>query len=151
KSVIAMAVAALYYWRFRLPFTLLLIGASLVIATSSLIELGAGRLSQTADSLLGLACGFVVFAAALRYDISDCERVTRRSDCAFWLHLLAAPLIVHSLVSLLTTNISRLDSTAAVAIILIVAILAVVAIVIDRRALLVSALIYVGAVIAYAI
>ena len=151
KSLIAAVIAGLYYWRFRVPFTLLLIASSLVVAAGPLVELGVGRLPQMAGSLFGLACGLVVFAVAMRYDMSDRERVTRRSDCAVWLHLLAAPLIVHSLISLLTTNIARLDSTAAVAIILIVAILAVVAIVIDRRALLVSALLYVGVVIAYTI
>src|SRR5207249_6767605 len=30
------------------------------------------------------------------------ERATRRADCAFWLHLLAAPLIVHSLIWLVS-------------------------------------------------
>jgi cation transport ATPase len=87
----------------------------------------------------------------MRYDISDRERLTRRSDCAFWLHLLAAPLVVHSLISLVTPNFVQFSNAAAVAIVLIVAVLAVIAIAIDRRALLVSALMYVGIVIAYAI
>ena len=38
----------------------------------------------------------------MSFDISDRERLTRRADCAFWLHLLAAPLIVHSVVSLVS-------------------------------------------------
>ncbi len=32
KALIAAAIAGLYYWRFRLPFTILLIAASLVLA-----------------------------------------------------------------------------------------------------------------------
>jgi hypothetical protein len=151
KALIAVVAAGLYYWRFRLPFVLLPIGASLVLAVTSLVEYGIGRLPQTATSLLSLACGLAVFAAAMRYDMSDRERVTRRSDCAFWLHLLAAPMIVHSLISLLTPNLTAINNTVAAAVVLIVAVLAIVAIIIDRRALLVSALIYVGAVIAYAI
>ncbi len=55
--------------------------------------------SDAVESAVFLGCGLAVFAAAMAFDISDRERVTRRADCAFWLHLLAAPLIVHSLVS----------------------------------------------------
>ena len=88
----------------------------------------------------------------MAFDLSDRDRLTRRSDCAFWLHLLAAPLIVHSLISLVAPNLAQITNDAAhrdpVA---IVAVLAVVAIAIDRRALLVSALIYIGVVIAYVI
>jgi hypothetical protein len=93
----------------------------------------------------------VVFVIAMSFDLSDRNRVTRRSDCAFWLHLLAAPLIVHSLVSMVAPQLSQITNAAAIAVIAIVTVLASVAIAIDRRALLVSALIYVGAVIAYVI
>lgn len=151
NALIATAAAGLYYWRFRLPFALLPIGAGLVVATRSLVELAFGPIPATANSLLGLACGLAVFAVAMRYDMSDRERLTRRADCAFWLHLLAAPWIAHSLISLIVPNFTAVNNAIAGAILLIVAVLAVIAIVIDRRALLVSALLYVGIVIAYAI
>jgi hypothetical protein len=154
KVLIGTAAAGLYYWRFRLPFTLFVIGASLVAAIGALMELAFGRIPMTTSSLLGLAflaCGLVIFAVAMRYDMSDRERVTRRADCAFWLHLLAAPLIVHSLISLIVPNFIAINNAVAGTILLIVAILTIVAIAIDRRALLVSALLYVGILIAYAI
>lgn len=151
KAIIGVAAAALYYWRFRLPFALLPIAASLVLLVMALIRLSVGQLEPFALSLLTLACGLGVFAAAMSFDLSDRDRMTRRSDCAFWLHLLAAPLIVHSLISLITPRFDQINNTIALAILGIVAALAVVAIAIDRRALLVSALIYMGAVIAYAI
>jgi hypothetical protein len=151
KSLVGIAAAGLYYWRFRLPFALLPIAASLVLAVNALTTLAFGPLSATINSLLGLASGFAVFAVAMTYDISDRDRTTRRADCAFWLHLLAAPLIVHSLVSLITPDVRLLTDNAAIAIILIIAVLAIAAIAIDRRALLVSALLYAGVVIAYAI
>ena len=110
-----------------------------------------GKPPATVASVITLVRGLAVFAVAMRYDTSDPDRATRRSDCAFWLHLAAAPLIVHSLISLITPGFTQIDNVLAAAIILIVAILAIIAIVIDRRALLVSALIYVGFVIAYAI
>jgi hypothetical protein len=37
------------------------------------------------------------------WDSSDRARLTRRSDVAFWLHLLAAPMIVQSKASSATT------------------------------------------------
>jgi hypothetical protein len=151
KSLVGAAAAGLYYWRFRLPFALLPIGVSLVALTLALVEYTFGQLPVLTDALITLGCGLCAFAIAMRYDISDRERVTRRSDCAFWLHLLAAPLIVHSLIAFVGSNFLQFNNTVAVAVLLIVAILAVIAIVIDRRALLVSALLYVGLVIAYAI
>jgi hypothetical protein len=151
KALLGTAAAALYYWRFRLPFALLPIAGSLVIVATSLIVLAVGPLGPIVRSLLTLACGGAVFATAMSFDLSDRHRVTRRSDCAFWLHLLAAPLIVHSLISMVAPQLSLITNAAAIAIGAIVTVLAAVAIAIDRRALLVSALIYIGAVIAYVI
>ena len=99
-----------------------------------------------------LICGLVIFAAAMAFDLSDRERLTRRADCAFWLHLLAAPLIVHCLITLVAPHYAtQMTMAVATVILAIFAVLTIVAIVIDRRALLVSALVYVGVVIAYGI
>jgi hypothetical protein len=148
KALVATIAALLYYARFRLPFALLPIAAGLVLAAMAAAGIWTGG---PVSQLMLLVCGLAVFGAAMAFDISDRERLTRRADCAFWLHLLAAPLIVHSLVSLVTPNIFRMTNEVAIVVILLVMGLAVVAIVIDRRALLVSALIYVGAVISYAL
>lgn len=150
KTLVGTAAAALFYARFRLPFSLLLIAGSLVAAILAVATVTTGA---TARTLVLLPCGLAVFAAAMTFDMSDRERTTRRSDCAFWLHLLAAPLIVHSLVSMVASDVSVLtmSTAAAMTIVAIVALLAVVAVVIDRRALLVSTLSYLGLVIAHAI
>jgi hypothetical protein len=150
KALIGVAAASLYYWRFRLPFALLPIAASLVLLAMALTTMAIGMMSPIVWSVVTLACGLAVFTAAMTFDLSDRDRLTRRSDCAFWLHLLAAPLIVHSLISLVTTSLAQITDTIALAILVIVAILAAIAIAIDRRALLVSALAYIGVVIAYA-
>ena len=42
-----------------------------------------------------LVFGIGVFLFAMWWDASDPKRETRRADVAFWLHLLAAPMIVH--------------------------------------------------------
>ncbi len=151
KALLGTAAAALYYWRFRLPFALLPIAGSLVIVATSLIVVAVGALNPAARSLMMLACGVAVFITAMWFDLSDRNRVTRRSDCAFWLHLLAAPLVVHSLISMVAPQLALITNQAAIAIVAIVTALATVAIAIDRRALLVSALVYIGAVIAYVI
>ena len=93
----------------------------------------------------------------MAYDLSDPKRLTRSADCAFWLHLLAAPLIVHSLIQLILRTPFRgsgqfgMTPASATTIFVIVACLTVVAILIDRRALLVSALTYLGIAVGYAI
>ena len=51
-----------------------------------------------------LLLGIGVFLFAMRWDSSDPTRTTRRSDVAFWLHLLAAPMIVHPIFTLLGLN-----------------------------------------------
>jgi hypothetical protein len=150
KALVAGGAAALFYGRFRLPFALLPLAASLVVAvTAATREIGG----PAGQSLVLLLCGLGVFTAAMSFDIADRERRTRRADCAFWLHLLAAPLIVHSLISMIVPSVDALRMTATVAltIVAIVTPLAMVAVAIDRRALLVSTFSYLGIVIAYAI
>lgn len=151
RSLVAMAACGLYYWRFRLPFTLATLAASAVVAVLAIVSITTGELTGNRAHAALLVCGVAIFAAALAFDASDRMRVTRRSDCAFWLHLLAAPLIVHSLISFVIPDMSALDPRSALLIVAMVAGLALIAIAVDRRALLVSTLAYVGVVIAYAI
>jgi hypothetical protein len=150
------ATASLFYWRFRLPFALLPIAGSLVAAAM----ITAAAVAQRPDAAFVVAavyllCGLLVFAAAMAYDMSDPDRVTRRADCAFWLHLLAAPIIVHSLIGMVSPvslyNWVPLTAQVAWSVVAIVAALTVVALIVDRRALFVSALSYLGIVIGYAI
>jgi hypothetical protein len=151
KAVIAGAAAAIFYARFRFPFALLLIAGCVVAA----FELAASHVlfkdSAVANLLLLFLCGIVVFSFAMRFDLSDRLRATRRSDCAFWLHVLAAPLLVHSMVGLVSNDTFKPDTFAAIMIVVIALLLTIVALIIDRRALLVSALVYVGSAIAYAL
>ena len=80
----------------------------------------------------------------MRWDISDRSRQTRRSDVAFWLHLLAAPMIAHPLFAWL--GIADGDTVGLGGVVVVLAVYVVfglVALAVDRRALLVSALAYV--------
>ena len=143
-ALIAALLAAVHYWRFRVPIT---IAAGCCALTGSIVGLVYGlapELPSAAYSVVILACGLAIFTLAMRFDIADPERLTRRTDIAFWLHLLAAPLIVHSLITEMVTEAPRLSPAAAVAILAVFLALSVVAVLIDRRAMLVSGLSYAG-------
>ncbi|HVI53350.1 MAG TPA: hypothetical protein VM661_19230 [Candidatus Sulfotelmatobacter sp.] len=136
--------AGLHWWRFRVPITVAAgTGAAIAVIVAGLSALVPDFFPQWGRPTL-LMAGLATFAMAVRWDSSDRARVTRRSDVAFWLHLLAAPLIVHpafwSLGLLGETNPTVLHTASAIALYLA---LGLVAVLVDRRALLVSALAYV--------
>jgi hypothetical protein len=84
-----------------------------------------------------------VFLFAMWWDSSDRTRTTRRSDVAFWLHLLAAPMIAHPIFSLLGLNSGSVSTGEALIVVGLYVLFGLTALAIDRRALLVSALAYV--------
>jgi hypothetical protein len=129
----ALVAALVYYLRFRLPFALALIACfGYAVAARSLYDIGVGF------SVTAIGYGLLVLAVALAYDARDPRRVTRLSDCAFWLHLVAAPLIV-SPALMLIKHATNSGATSAI-VLLTVLLLAIFALAIDRRALLVSSL-----------
>ena len=143
-AFLTVLLTAMHYWRFRVPIT---IAAGCGALTGTVIGLVYGlapELPSVAHNAVILACGLAIFALAMRFDITDPERLTRRTDIAFWLHLLAAPLIVHSLIQGMATEASKLSPGSAVAIMLVFLALSFVAVLIDRRAMLVSGLSYAG-------
>ncbi|TRW17468.1 hypothetical protein [Glacieibacterium frigidum] len=141
------AAAAWLHWRrFMVPITVAAGAASLVllvIGGGALVLEASGFKAMSPLPWLILVCGLAVFALAMWADARDRARVTRWSDVAFWLHLLAAPLIVHPVFSLAGLMDASPAPSAAVAVIAVYALLTIVALAIDRRALLVSALGYV--------
>jgi peptidoglycan/LPS O-acetylase OafA/YrhL len=103
----AGALAAFVHWkRFRVPITVAAGAASVAAIVVALIAAFIGDTPSTMDIVLGvvLLLGIGVFLHAMRWDSSDPSRITRRSDVAFWLHLLAAPMIVHPVFTLLGLN-----------------------------------------------
>jgi hypothetical protein len=153
-AALGAAAAWLHWRRFRVPITVAAGAASVVavalgLIASSLIgdgqNIGEERGEQIKSLLEGaaLVLGIGVFLFAMWWDSSDPRRETRRSDVAFWLHLLAAPLLVHPIFSLLGLNEGTATTLDGIAVILLYVLLGLVALAIDRRALLVSALAYV--------
>lgn len=139
----AVGAAALHWRRFRVPVTVAVGACAAVAAVSGVVAAAVPGLGR-AWLALPFVGGLCLFALAMRWDISDRGRTTRRSDVAFWQHLAAAPLIVHpsfTVLGLLGDGEAG-AGRAGLAVALYV-VLALVALVVDRRALLVSALFYV--------
>jgi hypothetical protein len=154
------AAAALYYWRFKLPFALLIIAVS---AAAALILLSVTRFYpdyaarfdknfiSNAIIIPALISGILTFSAAMYFDVSDPGRTSRRSDNGFWLHMAAAPLIVHPTIAPLFAASAEapVSESQSLTVLGIVLILGVIALGIDRRALLVASLAYVLVAIGY--
>ena len=146
-ALITAGFAWLHWRRFMVPITIAA-GTAAVAATAILLLLSViGPDASNVDTVLlvlAFAAGLVIFAFAMRWDISDPARETRRSDVAFWLHLLAAPLIAHPVFALIgVTDGDNIGAGAAFAVLAVYIVFGLVALAVDRRALLVSALAYV--------
>jgi hypothetical protein len=142
----AGAAGAWLHWRrFRVPITIAAGAASVVGLVMALIASALGDTPNLETIMLGflLVLGIGVFLFAMWWDSSDPRRETRRSDVAFWLHLLAAPMIVHPVFKLLGLADGGGSVGGALVVIGLYAVFALTALAIDRRALLVSALLYV--------
>lgn len=128
-----------FYLRYRMPFSLLPLVAGLV--GIALIQIGV-KLIEHPIIFAGL--GLIVFVIAMAFDVRDTERKTHLSDSAFWLHLIASPLIVHGLmISVLFSNHEWLKTIDGEIIIVgFFLIFLLIALLLDRRAILVSTQIY---------
>ena len=148
-GLLAAGAAWLHWRRFMVPITVAA-GAAGIAATVIALVLSVamrGQIDHNPEPVLlplVFICGLAVFAFAMRWDMSDPKRETRRSDVAFWLHLLAAPMIAHPLFHWLgITEGDNIGAASALGVLAVYVLMGVVALAVDRRALLVSALAYV--------
>ncbi len=140
-------LANLYWRRFKVPATVAVgIGGILWICCYFLYIFtpNFGKFSF----VITLLFGFFVFLLAMKWDRKDLARQTQSSDVAFWLHLVASPLIVHSAFSLMGIfdegkTPAGMDMGTAFGILILYCVMGVVSLCIDRRAMLISALGYV--------
>lgn len=155
---------ALFYLRFRLPFSLGLCGAA--AAAFVVIAAMIANFEATIAILpaLYLVLGLALFAAGVAFDARDPARVTRMSDNGFWLHFAAAPLVLNGALGLVSLALAggatglggpnaamiggQNAAPMAVATLVIVTLLGLVSLLINRRALIVSALLTTGVAIA---
>ena len=145
-GIVAAAAAWLHWRTFRVPITIAAGTAAASAMVVGLLVAALGeRLENSRDLILALTLmlGVGVFLFAMWWDSSDRARLTRRSDVAFWLHLLAAPMIIHPVFTLLGLNDGNATIGEGLVVILLYVVIGITALAIDRRALLVSALAYV--------
>ncbi len=140
SSIVATLAACLHWLRFKVPIT---IAAGTAALVATLLASLLGFITFLYLMPVAIVIGLGVFAFAMYWDKQDTKRQTRKSDVAFWLHLLAAPIIIHpvfELIGVLHGNINVMQ--ASFVLILYIAI-GIISLLIDRRALMVSALGYV--------
>jgi hypothetical protein len=142
SGAIAAAAAWLHWLRFRVPITVAAGAAAMVGGAVGTLMVTVPAAREWLHFAL-FASGLAVFAIALRWDASDVRRETRRSDVAFWLHLLAAPLLVHPVFTWIGMLSGEETVFAALLVFALYIVIALVSLAIDRRALMVSALSYV--------
>lgn len=157
--------SVIYFWQFKVPFLAAIVALSLtalfflhaalflydnVLSLNIQIASFDQLMALISKALyMPLVCGVVIFAVAVFLDIKDRERVTIWSDCAFWLHVISAPLLVHPLFILATGQdvvFGQIepDAMATVLLFLLIGGFFYVALAIDRRSLLIPTLAYFG-------
>lgn len=147
--------AVFVFWlRFKVPFAMALIAIGLFGTALLAAAVQSGTPQDISEifvfsaesnfAWITLALGTLTFLAAMYFDGTDPHRVTRRSAQGFWLHLVAAPMIINTVALSILSN----ESQAAYNVILLaMAGFALVAIVIDRRSFLLAAIAYVVSVL----
>lgn len=146
-ALVTAGATWMHWKRFMVPITVAAGSAALAGTAIALVLAVVGGSNEPNVNLimaLVLVAGIGLFTLAMWWDRSDKIRQTRRSDVAFWIHLLAAPMIAHPIFHLLgVTEGNNITSIAAVMVVGIYILFGLIALAIDRRALLVSALAYV--------
>lgn len=146
-----------FYWRFRVPIALSMMIISCVGFAMAMLLLIASHMLQVNElyenapimfSLVLLLGALMIFISALWFDQRDLTRVKRWSDVAFWLHLVAAPNLLFSLITLFIADQNTLfwwfdTPTLYESAIVLACVFAMlfIGIVIDRRAFVTSGLI----------
>lgn len=141
-GLLTSAAAFCHWLRFRVPITVAAgaaaLSACIVAATVYLFPLVLYYINN-----ITLFLGLTIFGLAMYWDGRDRLRQTRASDVAFWLHLLSAPMIVHPIFSSLGVLEGQGSLTISFSVLGLYVILGLVSIAVDRRAIMVSALVYV--------
>jgi len=161
SAAFAAAATAAWFRRFKLPFSMFILGSFALMATYALFtRYNPGGSLDDIDSwaqsfvpranltLASLVFGCGAFAGAMWFDLRDPHRLGRHSATAFWLHLLAAGALVNAVAG----NIwGRGGGANIVPTVVVLAAFALVALVIDRRSFLTAGILYIAAVIYWAV
>lgn len=142
----AFAILVAAAWRFRIPFLMLPIGV-LFVGMVTVAGHWAGN-SISYRLLLGLS-GIIILGTALYFDLKDPHRVRRASDFAFWCYMIGSPLTIHPIFFTFIWNAKSADISIAIFLIVFSAGVTMLALMINRRALVLSTLVYLAGSVAY--
>ncbi|MEO1537450.1 MAG: hypothetical protein AAFR73_06935 [Pseudomonadota bacterium] len=153
-GLLTVGAVFVFWLRFKVPFAMALMAMGLfgTALLSAAVRSGSPQgitdifvfSAESSFAWITLALGIAVFCVAMFFDGSDPHRVTRRSAQGFWLHLVAAPMIINTVALSLLSNENE---SAYSAILAAMAAFAAIAIVIDRRSFLLAAIAYVVSVL----
>lgn len=132
---------------FRIPFLMAPIGILLALLVTDGVRLGYHE--APLKLLLG-AVGLSILAVAVFFDLKDPLRKERWSDFAFWSYAVGSPLFVHSLFIgiMVNSGFERLESVHLWLLMLVLIFgITLVGLLINRRALILSTLIYIGIIL----
>ncbi|SSC07071.1 hypothetical protein [bacterium endosymbiont of Bathymodiolus sp. 5 South] len=134
--------AYLHWLRFKVPIT---VAAGSVSLIGFLVALSISIFPETTDYLLPilLIFGIITFVLAMFWDYADIHRVTYKSDVAFWLHLASAPLIIHPIFGMLGVLDGGESISTLMIVIALYIFMSLLSIAVDRRAFMVSSMLYV--------
>lgn len=151
-ALLTLAAMGLFYYFIRLPFCIALIALASLYLVFALIRYSLPGALPVHTGVVLMVCGTIIFVTALIYDSKDFQRKTRFSDNAFWLHFLAAPMIIHGFAIGAIRNkvdiafgfvpIVDIDRSDAILVLILVGIIALIGLAINRRGMIVSSLGY---------
>lgn len=133
-------------WRFRIPFLMLPIG---ILFTGMVLLVGQSVGNSVSYRLILIFCGMLILGTAIYFDLKDPHRVRRASDFAFWSYMIGSPLTIHPIFITFLVNVRVGGISLAIFLIVFSAVVTIAALMINRRALVLSTLIYLAGSLAY--
>ncbi|WP_338549645.1 hypothetical protein [Roseovarius phycicola] len=159
-GILGIGAMLLHYRTFRVPFSMFIVGLyglSVVFGITGTFTVGDFFTSDW-DTIFdlrdgsGLALGTLIFGllafvAGLWFDMRDPHRVGRMARSAFWLHLLAAPALVNTI---MMTAYNVPGALGVFLTIIGLVLVTIFALIIDRRSFLTAGLGYLAALLLWA-
>lgn len=154
-GLLGIAAMIAHYRIFRVPFSMFLAGLFGFVMITGVFATPFSDfdiLSPNPQSFLfggsfgwaSLVFSLLALTAALWFDTRDPHRIGRLARSAFWLHVLAAPALVHTIM----LTVYRIDGVTGTVLTLVgFALIACFALAIDRRSFITAAMGYVGAIL----
>lgn len=142
-----------YYIRFKTPIVPAMFLGAIFLTGYTFFDKNPSDLGKIYTHYLAPIFGVITLVYATRLDYLNPDRHGAQSDLAFWLHLLAASLIVHPIMSWSSFEYSTVVNDEAKRVLAyeiqskirlsIVPIMFIIAIIFNRRAIIASTLIYI--------